>query len=97
MELHRCRRCGSAAVEALLEFAGARYPRSVFDWDDRAAWDRLRAINPLAQVPTLVLDDGTVSTESAGIAPWIADRYPEAHLLPRRSECVLQAPRHARA
>ena len=82
MELHGCKGCGSAAVEALLELAGARHTRSIFDWDDRAAWDRLRAINPLAQVPTLVLDDGTVLTESAGIALWIADRYPEAHLLP---------------
>ena len=82
MELHGCKGCGSTVVEALLELAGANYARSVFDWDDRAAWDRLRAINPLAQVPTLVLDDGTILTESAGIALWIADRYPEAQLLP---------------
>ncbi|MGI9025183.1 MAG: glutathione S-transferase family protein [Burkholderiaceae bacterium] len=82
MELHGCKGCGSVVVEALLDLAGASYTRSVFDWDDRAAWDRLRAINPLAQVPTLVLDDGTVLTESAGIALWIADRYPEAKLLP---------------
>ncbi|MEO8937677.1 MAG: glutathione S-transferase family protein [Burkholderiaceae bacterium] len=76
MELHGCKGCGSAAVEALLEIAGFRYDRSVFEWDDRVAWDRLRAINPLAQVPTLILDDGTVMTESAGIALWIADGYP---------------------
>ena len=82
MELHGCKGCGSAVVEALLELAGARYTRSIFDWNERAAWDRLRAINPLAQVPTLMLDDGTVLTESAGIALWIADRYPDAHLLP---------------
>ncbi len=83
MELHGCKGCGSAVVEALLELAGASYTRSLFEWDDREAWDRLRAINPLAQVPTLVLDDGTVLTESAGIALWIADRYPEARLLPK--------------
>ncbi len=82
MELHGCKGCGSVVVEALLELAGASYTRSIFDWDDRAAWDRLRTINPLKQVPTLVLDDGTVLTESAGIALWIADRYPEARLLP---------------
>ena len=82
MELHGCKGCGSVVVEALLELAGASYTRSVFAWDDRAAWNRLRAINPLAQVPTLVLDDGTAMTESAGIALWIADRYPEANLLP---------------
>jgi len=82
MELHGCKGCGSVVVEALLELAGASYTRSIFDWSDRAAWDRLRAINPLAQVPTLVLDDGTVLTESAGIALWVADRFPDAHLLP---------------
>lgn len=82
MELHGCKGCGSTAVEALLEMAGASYERQVFDWDDRAAWDRLRAINPLAQVPTLVLDDGTIVTESAAIVLWLADRYPSARLLP---------------
>jgi GST-like protein len=82
MELHGCKGCGSTVVEALLELAGVSYARSIFDWDDRAAWDRLRAINPLAQVPTLVLDDGTVLTESAGIALWIAERHPDAQLLP---------------
>lgn len=29
-----------------------------------------------------MLDDSTVLTESAGIVLWIADRYPEAQLLP---------------
>ena len=82
MQLHGCNGCGSTVVEAVLEMAGVAYERHVFDWDDRAAWDRLRAINPLAQVPTLVLDDGTVLTESAGIALWVAHEYPEAKLLP---------------
>lgn len=82
MELHGCKGCGSVVVEALLELAGASFTRSIFDWEDCAAWDRLRAINPLAQVPTLVLDDGTVLTESASIALWIAGRYPDAQLLP---------------
>lgn len=80
MELHGCRGCGSTAVEALLEMAGMPYRRQVFEWDDRDAWDRLRGINPLAQVPTLVLDDGTIVTESAAIVLWIAGRHP--HLLP---------------
>ncbi len=82
MELHGCDGCGSAVVEALLDWVGAPYTRSVFAWKDAAAWERLRAINPLAQVPTLVLDDGTVVTESAGIALWLAHEHPEAGLLP---------------
>ena len=49
--------------------------------DDEDAWDRLRVVDPLGQVPTLVLDDRTVMTESAAIALWIAERYPDAWLL----------------
>ena len=82
MRLHGCKGCGSAVVEALLEMAGVVYEREVFDWDDTDAWQRLRAINPLAQVPTLVLDDGTILTESAAIVLWIATSHPEARLLP---------------
>ncbi len=82
MELHGCKGCGSSAIEALLEMAGMPYERRVFEWDDREAWDRLRAVNPMAQVPTLVLDDGTIVTESAGIVLWIAAHSPEAQLLP---------------
>jgi GST-like protein len=83
MELHGCKGCGSTVVEALLEMAGVPYHRRIFDWDDKSAWERLRAINPLAQVPTLVLDDGNVMTESAAIALWIAEQHPDAKLLPR--------------
>lgn len=82
MELHGCKGCGSAVVEALLDWVGEAYARHVFAWEDRDAWQRLRAINPLAQVPTLVLDDGTVMTESAAIALWIAETHPDAGLLP---------------
>ena len=35
---------------------------------------RLQPLNPLAQVPTLVLPDGTVMTESAAITLHLADR-----------------------
>ncbi len=82
MKLHGCKGCGSTVVEALLDLAGESYTRNIFAWEDRAAWQRLRAVNPLAQVPTLVLDDGTVMTESAGIALWLAERHADLRLLP---------------
>jgi GST-like protein len=82
MELHGCKGCGSVVVEALLDLAGETYTRSVFAWDDKGAWERLKAVNPLAQVPTLVLDDGTILSESAGIALWLAERYSKMELLP---------------
>jgi GST-like protein len=40
-------------------------------------------VNPLAQVPTLVLEDGTAMTESAAILIWAGLRYPHSGLLPR--------------
>jgi glutathione S-transferase len=39
------------------------------------------AINPMGRVPALVAD-GTVLTESMAICTWLADRYPEARLIP---------------
>lgn len=41
-----------------------------------------RRINPMGRVPTLVLPDGTVMTESFAILLTLADRHPEAGLLP---------------
>jgi glutathione S-transferase len=40
------------------------------------------AINPKGQVPTLVMDDGQVLTEGAVIVQYLADRKPEAGLMP---------------
>jgi glutathione S-transferase len=40
------------------------------------------SINPKGQVPTLVLDDGQVLTEGPVIVQYLADRKPEAGLLP---------------
>lgn len=44
--------------------------------------ERLVAVNPMGKVPTLVLKDGTVLTESAAICAWLADAYPQAGLAP---------------
>ncbi len=40
------------------------------------------AINPKGYVPSLRLDDGTVLTEGAVIAQYIADQRPEARMIP---------------
>ena len=82
MHLHGCKGCGSTAIEALLELAGVDYDRDVFEWEDDGGWTRLRAVNPIGQVPLLVLDDGTTMTETAAIALWLANAYPAAKLLP---------------
>ncbi len=70
---------GSAIVEAMLALVGAPYDIVDVEGFDRPreAHDRLAAVNPLRQVPTLALDDGEVLTETAAIALWLADRHAE--------------------
>ncbi len=43
--------------------------------------DAFRAINPACTVPALVLDDGTVLTDNAGIAAWAEAFRPDPPLL----------------
>jgi len=47
-----------------------------------AARERLLAVNPLAQIPTLILRDGAVMTESAAITLYLAEQFPHASLAP---------------
>lgn len=78
-----CRGCGSAIVEAALVLAGIAYDREEVDYTAPGpARDRLRAHNPLGQVPTLILPDRTVMTETLAIALHVAELVPEAGLLP---------------
>jgi GST-like protein len=74
---------GSAIAEALLERAGLPYQLEDIDTSKPPSEStRLTSLNPLAQVPTLLLPNGTVMTESAAIALHIADRTPAAQLVP---------------
>lgn len=74
---------GSAAVEAALLTAGVPFTQVLAaTWDDQSALDELRRVNPLQQIPTLVTDDGTVLTESAGILIELGLRFPASGLLP---------------
>jgi GST-like protein len=83
VELYGCRGCGSAVVEVLLERAGVEFEyHDVQPWEPGPATDALKAINPLAQVPTLKLADGTIMTESAAMIVALDDTYPGAHVLP---------------
>lgn len=42
----------------------------------------LPSINPLCTLPTLVLDDGRVLSESTAIIEWLDETYPSPRLLP---------------
>lgn len=75
---------GSAIVEAQLAWYGlpcrSEDVGDVFESEE--ARQHLRPLNPLMQVPTLVLPDGTVMTESAAITLHLADRTGRDDLVP---------------
>jgi GST-like protein len=78
---------GSAAVECALEVTGAPYKiLSAASWDLSSSVDALARANPLKQVPTLVLPDGTVLSESAAILIHLGLQFPQSHLLPAAPE-----------
>ncbi len=51
-------------------------------WYDEAAADEVAKVNPMRQVPALVLPGGTLMTESAAILVWLAEAHPEGRLGP---------------
>ncbi len=74
---------GSAMVEMALAEAGQGVAlRAVPLEGDHQLCADYRAINPLGRLPTLILPDGTVLTESLAILLTLAERHPEAALLP---------------
>lgn len=78
---------GSVAVEAALTLLGLPYTLiEGATWAEQAARDRVATSNPMRQIPTLVLPDGEVMTESAAILIYLADLHPEARLAPAPSD-----------
>jgi GST-like protein len=78
---------GSVPVEAALTLIGASYEvigEAVLR--DVSHNPAVFEVNPLGQVPALVLPGGEVMTESAAILIWLADRYPDATLAPSPTE-----------
>ena len=83
---------GSAIAEALLELSGLPYEVEDIDGSRPTAESkRLTALNPLAQIPTLLLPNGAVMTESAAIAVHLADRVPGAGLAPLSGDATRDA------
>lgn len=82
LTLYGCNGCGSAAIEALLRLYGEEVACTRWDWEDEAAWSNFATVSAQRQVPTLVLADGTVMTESAAMIAWLVQRFPGSTLLP---------------
>jgi GST-like protein len=82
LTLYGTKGSGSAAAEAGLEIAGVAY-RTVeaASWKPSPGLDALKRINPIAQIPTLVLDDGSILTESAAILIHLGLAHPESGLI----------------
>jgi GST-like protein len=83
---------GSASTQAALEIAGAPYRVvETASWEPNAAFAELLQVNPLGQIPTLVLPDGSVLSESAAILIHLGSAHPDSGLLPRDASAQAQA------
>lgn len=83
---------GSASIEAALVVA--REPFRIVEtasWDKNDTFSDLLRVNPLGQIPTLVLDDGSALSESAAILIYLATAHPDSKLLPAGSSERAQA------
>ena len=76
---------GSAIVEAQLVWYGLPYTYEAVDdlFKSPDARTKLEKVNPLAQVPTLVLPDGSIMSESAAITLLLAEVTGKDSLVPR--------------
>jgi GST-like protein len=80
--LYGSRGSGSAAAECGLEMAGVDYRIvTASTWEPGPALDELTRVNPLHQIPTLVLPSGQVMTESAAILMHLGLSFPQSGLL----------------
>jgi GST-like protein len=84
---------GSATTQAALELIGAPYRViETASWEPNDAFQDLLKVNPLGQIPTLVLQDGSVLSESGAILIHLGLVHPESGLLPtdpaKRAQCI---------
>ena len=81
--LYGSRGSGSAVAELALEWAGLPFRIvSAAQWEPGPGFEALKEVNPLAQIPTLVLPGGAVLTESVAILIHLGLTQPQSGLLP---------------
>ena len=74
---------GSVPVEAALTLIGLPYEVvEAAAWESEAERAKVAKVNPMLQIPALVLPSGEVLTESAAILMWLAEQHPQAQLAP---------------
>ena len=79
---------GAAIVEACLTLAGLPFVIEDVDYEALGPGSAETEENPLGQVPTLLLPDGSVMTESLAMVLHIHDCAPEAGLLPASDDTM---------
>lgn len=85
---------GSASTQTALEIIGAPYRViETASWAPNDAFADLLKVNPLGQIPTLVLPDGSALSESAAILIYLDAAHPESGLLARDPAARAQAMR----
>jgi GST-like protein len=85
---------GSATTQVALEVIGAPYRIvETASWEPNDAFAELLKVNPLGQIPTLVLPGGGVLSESAAILIHLGSVHPESGVLPRDPRARAQAVR----
>jgi GST-like protein len=83
---------GSASIEAAFALIGAPFRLvETASWAQNDAFAELVALNPLGQIPTLVLPDGSVLSESAAILIHLGDAHRDSGLLPGDDSARAQA------
>ena len=83
---------GSASAQVALAIVAA--PCRIVEtasWEPNDAFQDLLKLNPLGQIPTLVLPDGSALSESAAILIHLAEAFPAGGLLPREATARAQA------
>jgi len=78
-----CKGCGNAIVEAAFAVAGVPLDYEEVDYGAGSPTRaRLLEVNPLGQVPSLVLPDGRLMTESLAMVHYVNDLAPSSGLVP---------------
>ena len=89
-QLYGHQNSGAAAIEAALELCEIPY-RFIDVETSPEATHALEKLNPLKQIPTLQLPDGSVLTESAAILIHLGLTFPQSNLLPKNAAARDQA------
>jgi glutathione S-transferase len=89
LRIHGCKGWGSTVIEAVCKLLGEEYTfHEVEPWTEGPALDALRALNPLAQVPT-VLD-----VYAAMVSRWRPGRERIREVAPRAVAAAERAEAH---